>query len=267
VPCVGAVIKDPAGRMLLILRGHEPGKGLWSVPGGRIEPGETDQQAVVREVREETGLEVVCGPLLGIVERPGLAGAIVDIRDYVAFVAGGIVTAGDDAADARWVTPAEADAMDAGGQLTSGLLAALRSWGALPPREPSDPAPVRDLGQMLAGMRPRRHPGRYVFAVVAAVPSGLEPVMTFSEAEGLTVVADQAAADHAGLAYDFVAEWITLTVHSALDGVGLTAAVSSALAAAGISCNIVAAVHHDHLFVPAGTADRAISLLAELAGQ
>src|ERR1700689_2893641 len=65
VQCVGAVITDESGRMLLILRGHEPGKGLWSVPGGRIEPGETDEQAVIREVREETGLEVTCGRLLG----------------------------------------------------------------------------------------------------------------------------------------------------------------------------------------------------------
>lgn len=117
--------------MLLILRGHEPGKGLWSVPGGRIEPGETDQEAVVREVREETGLEVVCAGLLGAVERPGLAGAIVDIRDYQAAVTGGKLVAGDDAADARWVTQAQAAGMEARCELTDGLLAALRSWGAL----------------------------------------------------------------------------------------------------------------------------------------
>ncbi len=131
VPCVGAVIKDDAGRMLLIRRGHEPGKGLWSVPGGRIEPGETDQQAVVREVREETGLDVQCGHLLGAVERPGLAGSVVDIRDYRAFVTGGEVAAGDDAADARWVTPAEMADLDASGMLTGDLLTALRSWGAV----------------------------------------------------------------------------------------------------------------------------------------
>jgi len=130
IPCVGAVIKDAAGRMLLIRRGHEPGKGLWSIPGGRIEPAETDEAAVIREVREETGLEVTCGPLLGSVERPGLAGAIIDVRDYYAVVVGGQLAAGDDAADARWVTPAGAAALDAGGQLTPGLLTALRSWGA-----------------------------------------------------------------------------------------------------------------------------------------
>jgi ADP-ribose pyrophosphatase YjhB (NUDIX family) len=105
--------------------------GLWSIPGGRIEPGETDQQAVVREVREETGLTVTCGRLLGTVERPGLAGSVLVIRDYLAAVPPGLAPtarAGDDAAAVRWVTGAEAGAMDDRGELTSGLLAALRSW-------------------------------------------------------------------------------------------------------------------------------------------
>jgi 8-oxo-dGTP diphosphatase len=132
VPCVGAIINDESGRLLLVLRGHEPGKGLWSVPGGRIEPAETDQQAVVREVREETGLEVDCGRLVGAVERPGLAGAVIEIRDYLAVVTGGELAAGDDAADVRWVTSAEAGALDADGKLTGGLLDALRSWQVFP---------------------------------------------------------------------------------------------------------------------------------------
>jgi 8-oxo-dGTP diphosphatase len=129
--CVGAVITDQSGRLLLILRGHEPGLGLWSIPGGRVEPGETDAQAVVREVLEETGLQVTCGPLLGSVVRPGLNGAVIDIRDYLAVVTGGDLRAGDDAAAARWATPAEAARLDAAGQLTGGLLAALRSWSVL----------------------------------------------------------------------------------------------------------------------------------------
>jgi 8-oxo-dGTP diphosphatase len=131
IPCVGAVIRDDAGRLLMILRGHDPGRGLWSIPGGRIEPGETPQQALVREVREETGLTVSCGPLLGTAELPGLNGAIVDIRDYQAFLApdsAAVVTAGDDAADARWVSDAEAAAMDERGEVTRGLLTTLRAW-------------------------------------------------------------------------------------------------------------------------------------------
>jgi 8-oxo-dGTP diphosphatase len=130
--CVGAVIRDGAGRMLLILRGHEPGKGLWSIPGGRIEPGETDEQAVIREVLEETGLTVTCGRLLGAAELPGQDGAVIEVRDYLAALPPGAAPAaaraGDDAAAVRWVTDADADAMDARGELTAGLLVALRSW-------------------------------------------------------------------------------------------------------------------------------------------
>ena len=129
IPCAGAVIKDGTGRMLLILRGHDPGKGLWSIPGGRIDPGETSEEAVVREVREETGLEVACGDLLGSVERPSRDGDVIEIRDYVAVVLGGQLSAGDDAADARWFTVSQVLALEASGALTPGLLTALRSWG------------------------------------------------------------------------------------------------------------------------------------------
>jgi 8-oxo-dGTP diphosphatase len=131
VPCVGAVITDEKGRLLLIKRGHDPGQGLWSIPGGRVEAGESDADAVIREVAEETGLSVTCGPLLGAVERPGLAGAIADIRDYRAYVTGGELRAGDDADAARWVTAAQADELDDAGQLTSELLSTLRSWSVM----------------------------------------------------------------------------------------------------------------------------------------
>jgi len=139
IGCVGAVIKDEAGRLLLIKRGHEPGKGLWSIPGGRIEPGESDESALIREVREETGLAVTAGRLIGAVRRPaggvapgasgasGASGAVLDIRDYAAEVTGGTLVPGDDADDAVWADVADLDRLP----LTDGLLDALRSWGAL----------------------------------------------------------------------------------------------------------------------------------------
>jgi 8-oxo-dGTP diphosphatase len=127
IPCVGAVIKDDRGRLLLIKRGHDPGAGLWSLPGGRVEPGETDAEALVREMREETGLVVRPGRLLGSVRRPYGDGDVVDIRDYTATVIGGTLNAGDDAAEARWV-----DGADFGGlPLTEGLAEILASWGVL----------------------------------------------------------------------------------------------------------------------------------------
>ena len=131
VPCVGAIIRDEAARLLLIRRRNEPGAGLWSLPGGRVEAGETDQRAVVREVAEETGLAVTCGRLVGAVERPAGPGSVFEIRDYAVLVTGGTLAAGDDAADARWVTAAEAAALEVSGRLVGGLVAALRSWGVL----------------------------------------------------------------------------------------------------------------------------------------
>jgi 8-oxo-dGTP diphosphatase len=127
IPCVGAVVTDEQGRLLMIQRGHDPGAGLWSIPGGRIEPGETDAQALVRELLEETNLQVKMGRLIGRVQRPGLGGAVIDIRDYAATVTGGMLRAGDDAADARWVTAAELARL----AVTEGLIEALTEWGVL----------------------------------------------------------------------------------------------------------------------------------------
>jgi 8-oxo-dGTP diphosphatase len=128
IPCVGAVIKDRDGRLLLIKRGHEPGAGLWSLPGGRIEAGETHYQAVAREVLEETGLRVECRRLLGTAELPGPDGAVIHVSDYLAEVTGGELAAGDDAADAAWVTAADLDRLP----LTNGLAGYLTAWGAYP---------------------------------------------------------------------------------------------------------------------------------------
>ena len=127
IPCVGAVVTDGHGRLLLIKRGHEPGAGLWSIPGGRIEPGETDAEALVREMFEETGLAVEVGPLIGSVRRPGLDGAVIDIRDYAVTVTGGTLRPGDDAADARWLGAADLNSLE----ITEGLIEALTDWGVL----------------------------------------------------------------------------------------------------------------------------------------
>ncbi|MFI6446585.1 ACT domain-containing protein [Kitasatospora sp. NPDC050543] len=124
----------------------------------------------------------------------------------------------------------------------------------------------RDLAKLLQGMRPVLNPGKYVYCTFPArVPAGMRPVVTVTEAEGITAVLPQEEADSLGLRYDYVAAWITLRIHSALAAVGLTAAVAGRLAEAGISCNVVAGFHHDHLFVGADDAVRALRTLEELA--
>ena len=130
VRCVGAVVHDAGGRLLVIRRGRPPGERRWSLPGGRVEPGESDAEALVRELAEETGLRVEPGSLVGRVERPGPGGVTYDILDYAAIVTGGLLTPGDDASDARWVTPAELRGLPT----TDGLLDALTGWGVVPAR-------------------------------------------------------------------------------------------------------------------------------------
>lgn len=128
IACVGAVIRDTDGRILLIRRSQPPGAGLWSLPGGRVEPGETDHAAVIREVGEETGLTVRPGTLLGAVQRPAPGGRVFDIRDYEAAVTGGVLAAGDDAAEVRWVSCCGLTQLP----FTPGLVEALAAWHALP---------------------------------------------------------------------------------------------------------------------------------------
>lgn len=125
-----------------------------------------------------------------------------------------------------------------------------------------------DLRVLLSGLRPELNPGRYVYVTSdGAVPEGARPIVTVREAEGLTLVLPQAEAAAARLPYSYVAGWITLRVHSALEAVGLTAAVSLALTDAGISCNVVAGFHHDHLFVPYDRAAEAVAVLETLAAE
>jgi uncharacterized protein len=127
----------------------------------------------------------------------------------------------------------------------------------------------RDLGTLLRSADPEVRPGSFVVVVVhdEALLDQLDPDATIRESEGLTAVVRRERADALGVPYDHLAAWITLRVHSALDAVGLTAAVSSALARAGISCNVIAGYHHDHLLVPADRAADALEALSGLAGR
>jgi len=134
VDCVGALVVDAEGRTLLVRRRNPPGAGLWSLPGGRVEPGESDVEAVAREVAEETGLVVEVGPWVGTVRRDAPDGRVFDIRDHLATPVGGTLAAGDDATDARFVDAAQWTAMDDAGELVPGLTEALRGWGRLPRR-------------------------------------------------------------------------------------------------------------------------------------
>ncbi|MEU6749896.1 NUDIX domain-containing protein [Spirillospora sp. NPDC046719] len=110
-------------------RARPRGAALGWGPAARVEPGEDDAAALVRELKEETGLDVVAGALAGSVDRPGPGGVVYEIHDYEARAVGGVLRAGDDAADARWVTAAELRELP----LTDGLVEALESWGLLGP--------------------------------------------------------------------------------------------------------------------------------------
>jgi hypothetical protein len=126
-----------------------------------------------------------------------------------------------------------------------------------------------DLNKLLGSMQPVLSDSEYVFATLEKVSSvslaELAPIGTFYEKEGLTVIVTKAKADLSGLSYDGVFQCITLNVHSSLDAVGLTAAVSTALTKQNISANVVAAYYHDHIFVPIAKASQALSCLQHLA--
>lgn len=125
--CVGAVAVDD-GRLLLVRRGRGPAQGEWSVPGGRVEPGETVGEAVVRELAEETGIEALCGPFLGWVERIDEDHHFV-ILDFAVEVMEAVdPVAGDDAVEAAWVPLEEVAEMT---NLVDGLAEFLHEHGVL----------------------------------------------------------------------------------------------------------------------------------------
>lgn len=125
-----------------------------------------------------------------------------------------------------------------------------------------------NLQKLLKEMKPELNGGEYVYCVANSKEHAisLDPLFLFLEKEGVTMILPKDKADSMDLSYPTVCAWITLTVHSSLEAVGLTAAFSSALTDANISCNVVAAFFHDHIFVPVKDAQRAMKVLNKLTG-
>ena len=122
--------------------------------------------------------------------------------------------------------------------------------------------PERDLATLLANAQPALDDREWVFC--ASDVAGA--LMTFREEEGVTSLIERSRADRLSLPYDLVHAWITMKVYSDLAAIGFLAAISTALAAAGISCNVVSAFHHDHLFVPFDRRHEAMRILQHLGG-
>jgi len=124
----------------------------------------------------------------------------------------------------------------------------------------------KDLNRLVKKMKPRLNPGEFVFASVPN-PENFDQnkvLCQFKEAEGTSIIIDKNEADQQGINYEYVASWITLTVHSSLEAVGLTAIFSGELAKHNISCNVVAGYYHDHIFIDQKDANSAIEVLLKL---
>ena len=129
IPCIGAIVFDEQGRLLLVQRANPPAQGKWSLPGGRLEPGETSETGVVREVREETGLDVTVVREVGTIQRDAPSGDTYVIRDFLcALSTDATPVADDDASDAGFFTLTEVIELPT----SEGLLEALREWDLIP---------------------------------------------------------------------------------------------------------------------------------------
>ena len=124
-----------------------------------------------------------------------------------------------------------------------------------------------DLARMLASLDVEQQPGLFTFVTGEWPGLPNRAKATIHEAEGPTYVVTVADAIEVGAPVEFVAVWLTLTVWSSLESVGLTASFSAALADAGVPCNVIAGYHHDHLLVPADDADEAIRVLRKLSSR
>ena len=127
-------------------------------------------------------------------------------------------------------------------------------------------AGITELDELLKSMSPELQDGEYVFCSVDGNYSDyshLNPLASFKESEGLSIIISVEDAEKANIAYDSKFKQITLTVHSSLNAVGLTAAIAIKLASYGISANVVAAYYHDHIFVQSENADKAMMALKE----
>ena len=123
-----------------------------------------------------------------------------------------------------------------------------------------------DLQKLIKGMKPELNKGEYVYCLADSKERAiaLDPLCYFLEKEGGTIILSKEKADAMQLPYTITFAWITLAVHSSLEAVGLTAAVSKSLTEANISCNVVAAFYHDHIFVPIKDSGRAMNVLQKL---
>jgi len=126
--------------------------------------------------------------------------------------------------------------------------------------------PIKDLSKLLSSLQPIEHDDLYVFCSIPIEQFVFDRriVSTIREKEGLSLITTKDYADEHNLAYDHTMKWITLQVHSSLEAVGMTAAISKAFTESYISCNVVAGLRHDHLFVPSERIHSSMEVLQKL---